>query len=65
MAPDLAIRPEDHERLEASYSELLRRKRKGAPIVNSSRFLTHSLDYLKTGDFQRYKTILGSLGLRK
>jgi len=49
VAPDLAIRPEDHKRLEESYAGLLRLKRKGVPIVNSSRFLNDSLDYLKTG----------------
>jgi AdoMet-dependent heme synthase len=48
-APDLSIRPEDHAQVTAAYGELLRLKRAGAPIANSSRFLRDSLDFLKTG----------------
>jgi MoaA/NifB/PqqE/SkfB family radical SAM enzyme len=48
-APDLAVRPEDHPRVESAYAELLRLKRRGAPIANSSRFLRDSLAFLKSG----------------
>lgn len=49
IAPDLAVREEDYRGLEQSYTRLLQLKRAGAPIVNSSRFLRDSLEYLKTG----------------
>ena len=49
VAPDLAVRPEDHGRLKAAYAELLRLKRNGAPIANSSRFLSDSAHYLRRG----------------
>ena len=47
---ELAVRPHDHEKLEAAYGELLRLKRRGAPIANTRRFLRDSLDYLRTGN---------------
>lgn len=49
VAPDLAFSRDDHARLEQSYAALLKRKRRGAPIVNSSRFLRDSLQYLMQG----------------
>ncbi len=48
-APDMAVRPEDRQRLEAAYGDLLRLKRHGAPIANSARFLRDSLAYLRDG----------------
>lgn len=49
VAPDLAVRPRDRERVSAAYEALLRMKRRGAPIANSSRFLRDSAEYLRTG----------------
>jgi len=49
VAPDMAVRTEDKSRLEAAYGDLLRLKRSGAPIANSSRFLRDSLAYLRDG----------------
>lgn len=46
-APALAVQPDDHQRLDAAYGALLRLKRKGAPIANSSRFLRDSHAFLK------------------
>jgi len=48
-APEMAIQPGDHDKVRAGYGELLRLKRQGAPIANSSRFLRDSLEYLTTG----------------
>jgi len=49
VAPDLAVRPADHARLDAAYAALLDAKRRGAPIANSSRFLRDSREFLRTG----------------
>lgn len=49
FAPELAIRPADHPQVIAAYGELLRLKRAGAPIANSSRFLRDSLEFLVSG----------------
>lgn len=49
VAPDMAIRPADLDRVDQAYSNLLRLKRAGAGIANSSRFLKDSRVYLKTG----------------
>jgi MoaA/NifB/PqqE/SkfB family radical SAM enzyme len=48
-APELAVRPEDRADLEAAYAALLRLKKEGAPIANTSRFLRDSLRFLLTG----------------
>jgi MoaA/NifB/PqqE/SkfB family radical SAM enzyme len=48
---ELAVRPQDHEKLEAAYTELLRLKGRGAPIANTRRFLKDSLDFLRTGSY--------------
>jgi len=49
VAPDLAVRPEDHTSLAVSYDTLIRLKREGAPIANSTRFLRNSRDHLLSG----------------
>jgi len=46
---ELAVRAEDHERLESAYTHLLRLKRRGAPIANTQRFLRDSLLFLRDG----------------
>jgi len=49
QAPELAFGPELGGELRAVFAELVRRKRQGAPIVNSSTFLERSPDYLLGG----------------
>jgi MoaA/NifB/PqqE/SkfB family radical SAM enzyme len=46
VAPELAIGPEEEHLLRRVYRDLLRKKRRGAPIANSSRFLEDSMDHL-------------------
>jgi len=48
-APELAIQPADHDKVKTAYRELLRLKRQGRAIANSSRFLRDSLEYLLIG----------------
>lgn len=48
-APDLAVRKQDRGAVTAAYAELLRLKRSGAPIANSSRFLKDSVAFLTGG----------------
>lgn len=48
-APDFSFTPEDHRLIDNIYSEVLRMKKKGYLVYNSSRFLRESPEYLKHG----------------
>lgn len=49
VAPELAIPATMADAVRSVYGELLKRKRAGQPIANSSRFLEDSRDFLLTG----------------
>jgi MoaA/NifB/PqqE/SkfB family radical SAM enzyme len=49
VAPEFAVRPSDFEKVDAAYAELIRLKKRGAPIANSSRFLRDSQEFMRTG----------------
>ncbi len=49
VAPDLAVPPGEATRVREVYAELIRRKRDGAPIANSTRFLQDSAEHLVSG----------------
>ncbi|MBT3194119.1 MAG: radical SAM protein [Verrucomicrobia bacterium] len=48
---ELAVRPQDHAKLDDAYAQLLKLKRQGAPIANTRRFLRDSREFLRSGRY--------------
>lgn len=50
-APEMALSPDEKEHAVEVYDHLIRLKRRGAPIANSTRFLRDSAQYLRDGSY--------------
>ena len=57
---DLAFSNEDEKKIQTTYSRLIQRKKKGASILNSTRFLKGSPEYLVKGRVE-WKCLAGGL----
>ena len=50
-APELALEQEEKGRVAQAYERLIKLKRRGAPIANSTRFLTDSARHMQDGSY--------------